>query len=78
MPASYNDRLSSYEEVLEKDESFSIHPKNIQSRAIEMFQIKHGQFPEIVSDIFTNSTALQFQTKSRFKDTFCEVSLSRF
>ena len=29
-----------------------IHHKNIQSLAIEMFQTKHGQSPEIVSDIF--------------------------
>ena len=47
----HNDKLSSYEELLEKDESVSIHHKNIQSLAIKMFQIKHGQSPEIVSDI---------------------------
>ena len=62
----HNIKLSSYGEVLEKDGSVSIHYKNIQSLAIEMFQIKHGQSPEIVRDIFANNTALQFQTKSRF------------
>ena len=51
-----NDRLSSYEELLEKDGSVSIHHKNIQSLAIEMFQINHGQSPEIVNDIFTQTT----------------------
>ena len=57
----HNDKLSSYEELLEKDESVSIHHKNIQSLAIEMFQIKHGQSPEIVSDIFTHkNTESQF------------------
>ena len=52
----HNDKLSSYEELLEKDGLVSVHHKNIQSLAIEMFQIKNGQSPEIVSDIFTQTT----------------------
>ena len=52
----HNDKLSSYEELLEEDGSVSIHHKNTQSLAIEMFQIKHGHSPEIVSDIFTQTT----------------------
>ena len=52
----HNDKLPSYEELLEKDGSVSIHFKNIQSLAIEMFQIKHGHCLEIVSDIFTQTT----------------------
>ena len=49
----HNDKLPSYEEI---NSQFSIHHKNIQSLAIEMFQIKHGQPPEIVSDIFAQTT----------------------
>ena len=52
----HNDKQSSYAELLEKDGSVSVHHKNIQSLGIEMFQIKHGHFPEIVSDIFTQTT----------------------
>ena len=52
----HNDKLPSYEELLEKDESVSIHHKNIQNLAIEMFQIKHGQSLETVSDIFAQTT----------------------
>ena len=35
----HDDKLSFYEELLEKDGSVSIHHKNIQGLAIEMFQI---------------------------------------
>ena len=52
----HNDKLSSYEELLEKDGSVSIHHENIQSLAIEMFQIKHGQSPETVNNIFAQTT----------------------
>ena len=52
----HNDKLSSYEELLEEDGSVLIHHKNIQSLAIEIIQIKHGHSPEIVSDIFTQTT----------------------
>ena len=52
----HDDKLSSYEEHLEKDGSVSIHHINIQSLAIEMFHIKHGQSLEIVSDIFAQTT----------------------
>ena len=51
----HNDKLSSYEELIEKDEPVSIHHKNIQSLATGMFQIKRGQSPEIVSDIFAQT-----------------------
>ena len=46
-----NDKLSSYEELLEKDWSVSVHHRNIQSLAIEMLQVKHGQSREIVTNI---------------------------
>ena len=51
----HNDKLSSYEELQENDRSVSIHHKNMQSLAIEMFHTKHGQSPEIVSDVFAQT-----------------------
>ena len=52
----HNDKLPSYEKLLEKDGSVSIHHQNIQNLAIEMFQIKHGRSPETVRDIFGQTT----------------------
>ena len=51
-----NDKLLFYEELLEKDGSVSVHDRNIQTLAIEMLQIKHGQYREIVTDIFIQTT----------------------
>ena len=36
----YRDDISSFHELLEKDHSFTIHQKNIQSLAIELYKIK--------------------------------------
>ena len=47
----YSDKKSSYENLLEKDNSVSIHHKNIQALAIEMFKVKHKLCPEITGDI---------------------------
>ena len=37
----YNDKKSSYEELLTKDSSFSIHHRNIQALATELCKIKN-------------------------------------
>ena len=36
----YKDNISSFEDVLRKDRSFTIHQRNIQSLAIELFKVK--------------------------------------
>ena len=54
----YSDKKSSYEEnLLEKDNSVSIHHKNIQALAIEMFKVKHKLYPEITGE---NKQPVQF------------------
>ena len=59
----HNDKLFSYEELLEKNGSVSIHHKNIQSLATERFQIKYGQPSEIVSDIFAKQHSITILDK---------------
>ena len=57
-----NDKLPSYEELLEKYWSVSAHHRYIQSFTIEMLQVKC----EIVTDIFTQTTQeYNFKKKSK-------------
>ena len=65
----YSDKKSSYENLLENDNSVSIHHKNIQALAIEMFKVKHKLCPDITSDIFkewTNNTIYEIAMTSLF------------
>ena len=50
----YNDKQSSFKMLLEKDSSVSIHDKNIQCLATEMYKVSNGLSPPIVSNIFTH------------------------
>lgn len=48
----YLDHKSSFEELLEKDNSVTIHQRNIRLLAIEMFKAINGLGPEIMRGIF--------------------------
>ena len=49
---AYNDCVSSFETLLEKDGSLSIHQRNIQSLAIEIFKMNNNLNPNFMKDIF--------------------------
>ena len=48
----YNDKQSSFSELLEKDGSVSIHMRNVHYLAIEMFRVSRNILPRIINDIF--------------------------
>ena len=59
MPSTiYNDKQLSYEQLLIKDGKVSIHHRNIQMLAAEMFKMKNEMFPEIICDIFKKESII--------------------
>ena len=48
----HKDNISSFEDLLKKDRSFTIHQRNIQSLAIELFKVKGNLSNNIMYDIF--------------------------
>ena len=53
---TYGDRQSSFQQLLEKDNSVSIHHRNLQVLATEMFKISRNLCPELLNDIFLKRT----------------------
>ena len=47
----YNDKRSSFEDLLEKGNSVSIHHQNLQALAIEMFKVHIKTSPEIMPEV---------------------------
>ena len=45
-----------FEELLQKDRSFTIHHRNLQKLATEMYKIKNNYSPVMMKSIFTEST----------------------
>ena len=48
----YQDKKSSFETLLKHGESVSIHVKNVQYLATEIFKVKNDFCPEIMKEIF--------------------------
>ena len=48
----YSDNVSSFDKLLKKGRSLSIHHRNIQSRAIEIYKLFHGLSPSIMKKVF--------------------------
>ena len=70
----YNNQISSFQELIDKDNSFSVHHFNIQSLAIEMFKVINNVaatiigdlLPHIIVTIFAQNLSLLFQVCVQF------------
>ena len=48
----YDDYVTSFKELLIRDKSVTVHQRNIQNVAIEMFKVKNDLCPDMIKDIF--------------------------
>ena len=48
----FKDDISTFEQLLEKAGIFTIHQRNIQSLAIEMYKVKNNIGPQLMNEIF--------------------------
>ena len=62
----YNDQILSFQELLEKDHSFTVHYFNIQLLTIEMFKLINNIAATIIDDLFTTYHSYNLRSKSKF------------
>ena len=66
----YKDDCSSFDELLKKDDAVTIHHRNIQTIAIELYKYKNGLSPVIMNEIFLDKKYTG-GPKLRSKTEFC-------
>ena len=65
---TYSDKVSTFQELLEKDNSVSIHQRNLQILATEMFKVYKNISPELLNDIFEpKESCYRLRANSFFK-----------
>ena len=52
---TFNDKLSTFQELLDDDNSVTIHCRNIRPLAIEIYKVFLGYSPAILNDVFIPS-----------------------
>ena len=70
----YGDKSSSFEKLLEKDKSVTIHSRNLQILAKEMFKVYRNISPPIFSEIFhRRDINYNLRINSDFTNAKCKV-----
>ena len=59
----YDDYIPSFEDLLRKDSTVSIHHRNVQKVTIEMYKLKYNVGPQLIDDLFCKK-ALNTRSKA--------------
>ena len=62
----YKDDTLTFSQLLEKDQSVTMHIKNIRTLAVELYKVKHGLSPKIMDSIFLGREASYLRTQTDF------------
>ena len=73
----YNDYTATFEELLEIDASYTIHERNIQSLAIEMYKTKNNNNPKFMKDIFVEKRDIGCSLGSNNKQDFESMNIHK-
>ena len=63
----YQDHSSTYESLLERDKSFTIHERNIQTLGIELYKVAYGIAPEIMRLVFPTRPQIKYPWENIFQ-----------
>ena len=73
----YYDYESTFEELLKKDNAFTIHQRNIQSLAIEMFKTMKNENPSFMNDIFLVKRDTGYDLRSKRTEDFESMNIHK-
>ena len=67
-----SDYNSTFQELLDKDASFSVHHRNMKTLAIEIYKHIHGFSPAIMGEVFKINRTLPYNLRTQ-NDLFSRV-----
>ena len=72
----YEDYVSSFTGLLEKEKSTAIHNRNIQLLATELFKVRNGLSPAFMNEIFVENAQHYYDLRKKLN--LREIRLRRF
>ena len=61
----YSDNQSTFEELLEKDNTVSVHQGNLQFLATELYKVLNGLSPDLMKDVFPLNDDSGYSTRNK-------------